>query len=66
MRWVARLLLAAMAAAGCDAFEPVDRAGGYILYRRSAPGGRECSDVLVAGTVQGAVGEQESPNSSGQ
>jgi hypothetical protein len=56
----------AVAAAECGAFERLDRAGTASLYRRTGPGGQECTDALRAAAVQGAVGEQTAPNSGGQ
>lgn len=67
----------AEAAAACPAFERVDAAGPFVLYRRGSPGGQDCTAALRDSAVrdggeregegdQGAVGEQESANSSGQ
>ncbi len=57
--------LAAVADA-CEAFEKVDAAGPFVLYERISPGGEDCTDALRRDVAQGAVGEQESENSSGQ
>lgn len=67
----------ALAAADCPAFERVDAAGPFVLYGRVSPGGEDCTDKLRVAPAeepgapesavdQGAVGEQESANSSGQ